>query len=352
MSARRFHMLGLAAAAAAAAVLAAPAAAKAADEVKFSLDWVLNGTHAGYFTALAKGYYRDAGLDVTISRGFGSGDTVKRVGSGAATFGVADTGTVIASIANEDIPVRIVAMIYQKATLGLIYLEASGIKKPQDLEGRTIGRSASGASVTMFPGFLKANNIERSKIHEVVVDGATYLPLLLSRKVDAVLEQSVQLGHFKKAAAAQGQTAIAMRYSDYGLAAYGNAIIANPEHAQGQARLGAAFRGRDTQGGRLRVGSSRRGRRRDAQDEPRGRGRGGARRARQHEGREHHARGGEGGPRHRQREAHGRDARHRHQRARAQAQRAGRADLHDGVPAQAARDAGQVTGPLGRGWLG
>jgi len=227
MSARHLRMLGLAAAAA--AVLAAPAAAKAADEVKLSLDWVLNGTHAGYFTALAKGYYRDAGLEVTISRGFGSGDTVKRVGSGAATFGVADTGTVIASIANEDIPVRIVAMIYQKATLGLIYLEASGIKKPQDLEGRTIGRSASGASVTMFPGFLKANNIERGKIHEVVVDGATYLPLLLSRKVDAVLEQSVQLGHFKKAAAAQGQSAVAMRYSDYGLAAYGNAIIANPE---------------------------------------------------------------------------------------------------------------------------
>ena len=227
MSARHLRMLGLAAAAA--AVLAAPTTAKAADEVKFSLDWVLNGTHAGYFTALAKGYYRDAGLEVTISRGFGSGDTVKRVGSGAATFGVADTGTVIASIANEDVPVRIIAMIYQKATLGLIYLESSGIKKPQDLEGRTIGRSASGASVTMFPGFLKANNIERGKIHEVVVDGATYLPLLLSRKVDAVLEQSVQLGHFKKAAAAQGQSAVAMRYSDYGLAAYGNAIIANPE---------------------------------------------------------------------------------------------------------------------------
>jgi len=54
------------------------------------------------------------------------------------------------------------------------------------------------------------------------------LPLLLSRKVDAVLEQSVQLGHFKKAAQAQGQTARAMRYSDFGLAAYGNAIIANP----------------------------------------------------------------------------------------------------------------------------
>ena len=228
-------------------------------------------------SARAKGYYRDAGLDVTISRGFGSGDTVKRVGSGAATFGVADTGTIIASIANEDIPVRIVAMIYQKATLGLIYLEASGIKKPQDLEGRTIGRSASGASVTMFPGFLKANSIDRGKIHEVVVDGATYLPLLLSRKVDAVLEQSVQLGHFKKAAAAQGQTAIAMRYSDYGLASLRQRDHRQSGDDQGQARHGAAFRGRDAQGGRLLARPSRRGHRRHAQDQPRGRGRGGAR---------------------------------------------------------------------------
>jgi len=227
MTARYIRALGLAVAVAAAATFAAPTAATAADEVKLSLDWVLNGTQAGYFTALANGYYRDAGLDVTISRGFGSGDTVKRVGAGAATFGIADTGAIIASIANEDIPVRIVAMIYQKATLGVIYLEQSGIKQPQDLEGRTIGRSASGASVNMFPGFLKANGIDRSKIHEVVVDGASYLPLLLSHKVDAVLEQSVQLGHFKKAAAAQKETAIAMRYSDYGLPSYGNAIIAS-----------------------------------------------------------------------------------------------------------------------------
>ena len=225
MSARHFRSLAFAVAAAAFAV---PGAARAADEVKFSLDWVLNGTHGGYFAALNEGYYKDAGLDVTISRGFGSGDTVKRVASGAATFGVADTGTVIASIANESVPVLGIAMIYQKATLGLIFLKSSGIAKPQDLIGRTIGRSASGASVIMYPGFLKANGIERDKIKEVVADGATFLPLLLSKKVDAVLDQSVQLGHYRKAAEAQGQTAEAMRYSDFGLTAYGNILLANP----------------------------------------------------------------------------------------------------------------------------
>ena len=133
--------------------IALPAAA--GDAVGFALDWVVNGTHAGYFVAQGKGYYGDAGLDVTLSRGFGSGDTVKRVAAGTATFGLADTGAIIAAEANEEVPIRIVAMIYDRASLGVIYLAESGIKNPKDLEGRKIGRSASGASVNMFPGFLK-----------------------------------------------------------------------------------------------------------------------------------------------------------------------------------------------------
>lgn len=220
---RRIARIAFALAAAAAAL---PAAAQEA--VSFSLDWVVNGTHAGYFVARDKGYYKEAGLDVTLSRGFGSGDTVKRVASRSAIMGLADTGAIIASRANDDIPVRIVAMIYDRATLGLIYLAESGIKTPKDIEGRAIGRSASGASVNMFPGFLKANALDRTKIREVVVDGATFLPLLMSGKVDAVLEQSINIGKFRRTAAQQGKTAMAMRYSDFGLEAYGNALIAHP----------------------------------------------------------------------------------------------------------------------------
>lgn len=211
----------------ASALVALPAFAE--ESVSLALDWVVNGTHTGYYVAREKGFYKDAGLDVTISRGFGSGDTIKRVGSRSAQFGVADTGAVIAARANDDLPVRIVAMIFDRATLGVIYLAESGIRKPKDLEGRAIGRTASGASVNMFPGFLKANDIDRSKIREVVVDGATFAPLLMSGKVDGVLEQSINIGKFRRAAAEQGKHAVAMSYADYGLAAYGNAIIVNPD---------------------------------------------------------------------------------------------------------------------------
>lgn len=214
-----------------ASVALIPTQSFAQDKVSLAVDWILNGTHAGYFIAKDKGYYKEKGLDVSISRGFGSGDTVKRVATGSVNFGIADTGAVIAARANDDIPVRIVAMVYDKATLGLIYLKSSGITKPQDLVGKTIARSASGASVNMFPGFLAVNNINRDKIKEIVVDAATYLPMLMSGQADAVLEQAMNLGKFSKEAEKQGKEAVSMLYSDFGLSSYGNAIIVRDKTA-------------------------------------------------------------------------------------------------------------------------
>ncbi len=220
----------LVASAALASVAITPAAAQT--KVSLALDWIIGGTHSPYLVAVDRGMYRDVGLDVAVSRGFGSGDTVKRVGSGTADVGIADTSTIITAMANENIPVKIVGMIYDRATLGLIYLKESGINKPKDLEGRAIGRSASGASVTMLPAFLNVNDVDRSKINEVVVDAATYMPILMSGRVQAVLEQSIHLSKFQKVAAQQGKSAAAMRYSDFGLASYGNAIIVSADTAE------------------------------------------------------------------------------------------------------------------------
>jgi NitT/TauT family transport system substrate-binding protein len=203
--------------------------ARAADQVSVAMDWIVNGTHAGYFVAKEKGYYRDVHLDVAISRGFGSGDTVKRVGTGASTFGVADTSAVIAGRAREDIPVRIVSMVYGKAPLGIIYLKSSHISKPQDIVGKKIARTASGSSVVMFPAFLQANGIDRSKIKETVGDANTLLPLLMSRRVDGVLGQTVNVARYKEAAKHQDAVVETMNYSDYGLDVYGNSIIAGTQ---------------------------------------------------------------------------------------------------------------------------
>lgn len=206
--------------------------AAAADNVSFAMDWIINGAHAAYFAGIEKGFYKEEGLNVTISRGFGSGDTVKRLAAGRADFGVADTSALITALANDGVPVRAVSMVYDKASLGIIYIKESGIKTPKDLEGRAIARSAAGASVNMFPGFLAVNNIDRSKIKEVVVDGANFLPLMMSRQVDGVLEQSINIGRFRRQAEAQKLTVAPMRYSDFGLLTYGNAIMTSETTAR------------------------------------------------------------------------------------------------------------------------
>ena len=203
----------------------APPPALAADQVTLALDWLVNGTHAGYFVALDKGFYAGNGLDVTIVRGYGSGDTIKRLAAGRANFAVADMGALVGARANDDVAVKAILAVYGKAALGLLYLKESGINGPKDLEGRALGRSAAGASVLMLPGFFKVNGVDRPKVKEVVIDATAFLPMLLARKVDAVSEQSIHLPRFQKAADKQGLHVETMRFADFGLVAYGNMVM-------------------------------------------------------------------------------------------------------------------------------
>jgi len=215
--------------------------ASATDQVTLALDWVIGGTHVPYFVAVDKGFYASQNLAVTISRGYGSGDTIKRVAAGRATFGVADMGALVAARANDGVPVKAVFGVYGKAALGILYLRESGIKGPKDLEGRTLARSASGASVIMLPAFLKANGVDREKIHEVIVDASAFLPMLIARKADAITEQSIQAPRFQKAAEKEGLHVDAMQYSNNGLVTHGNAVMTSDTIAQSQADLVRRF---------------------------------------------------------------------------------------------------------------
>ncbi len=75
--------------ASAALLLTAPAFAQTTP-IKFQLDWRFEGPAALFLTPAARGYFKDAKLDVTIDVGNGSGGTVTRVASGAYDMGFSD----------------------------------------------------------------------------------------------------------------------------------------------------------------------------------------------------------------------------------------------------------------------
>jgi NitT/TauT family transport system substrate-binding protein len=87
--------------------------------------------------ALGKGYYKDAGLDVTFAVGRGGVDVAKQVGAGNAPLGgiVAD-GPIM--VRGNGVPVKIVAVFGGRGFMQLVVREDSGITKPADLKGKTL----------------------------------------------------------------------------------------------------------------------------------------------------------------------------------------------------------------------
>jgi len=151
-------------------LLLAAAPARAEDDVAFALNWIISGRNAGYFVALDKGFYKDSGIKATITRGRGSGDTLKRVAIGESQYGLVDKpATVMSGRANDDVPVKMIGMMFGKSSTAILYARESGIKTPKDLEGRAVARSAAGATINMWPAFLTANHLDRSKIREITV---------------------------------------------------------------------------------------------------------------------------------------------------------------------------------------
>jgi NitT/TauT family transport system substrate-binding protein len=87
--------------------------------------------------AKGKGYFSEAGLDVSFAVGRGGVDVAKQVGAGNAPLGgiVAD-GPIM--VRGNGVPVKIVAVFGGKGFMQLVVREDSGITKPADLKGKTL----------------------------------------------------------------------------------------------------------------------------------------------------------------------------------------------------------------------
>ncbi len=121
---------------------AAPGA-RAADPLTLQLKWVTQGQFAGYYVAAAKGYYKAAGLDVTIKPG-GPDVNPDQVLAGGGADVVVDWMPSALAAREKGLDIVNIAQVYQHSGMELTCRADSGIKTPADFKGKTLGVWFSG----------------------------------------------------------------------------------------------------------------------------------------------------------------------------------------------------------------
>ncbi|MDF2645752.1 MULTISPECIES: ABC transporter substrate-binding protein [unclassified Paenibacillus] len=135
-------------ASAAPAATTASTAPKALVPATVVLNWFAEPEHGGNFAASAKGYYKDAGFDMTLMPGGPQVSSTQIVASGKAQFGMANGDDILVA-RQEGIPVVAIATSMQKSPQALFYHKSSGIKDFSDLNGHKV-YVASTASFWQF----------------------------------------------------------------------------------------------------------------------------------------------------------------------------------------------------------
>jgi NitT/TauT family transport system substrate-binding protein len=161
-------------------------AAFAQTPVTFQLNWTAGGANAGFAAAVGEGYYKAAGLDVTVVQGNGSGNTAQLVASGRSQLAYADAVAVSQLIA-KGAPMRVLSTIYQSNPNSVNALKKTGIKSVADLKGKKVGVPSGSSQGPMLPLLLKANGLKESDMTLMNMPVSAMVPSLLQGQVDAIL---------------------------------------------------------------------------------------------------------------------------------------------------------------------
>lgn len=205
--------------------------ARSATDLKFALPWIPHGGYAFLFAAKKLGLWSQKGLNPQVDRGYGSGETCKRVALGQYDYGLADFATMV-KLADDGLPLVCVAMVNHVSQLGILSLKESNITKPKDLEGKTLGTTAGSADYALWPGFVAATGIDANKVKINIVGPELRIQLLTDKKLDAI---GSVYGSDAPIFLARGIPYNLMLHARYGLEMYSNAIITHRDRLKQKA---------------------------------------------------------------------------------------------------------------------
>jgi NitT/TauT family transport system substrate-binding protein len=209
------------------AAFVATAPAAEVTKLKMVLNWKYQGPQGWFFLADDRGYFKAAGLDVTLDQGNGSGAPIPLVASGTYNVGFGDVNALIEFAAKkpEEAPIA-VYMMYNRPPFTIAVRADSPIKTPKDLEGKTLGGAAGDGALKLFPAFCKITKIDCSTIKITNMQPSLREQMLMQGQVDGVFGYVNTIRFSAKLMGVDPEKQIRwINYGDYGMDLYSNAII-------------------------------------------------------------------------------------------------------------------------------
>ncbi|WP_114374870.1 ABC transporter substrate-binding protein [Elioraea thermophila] len=208
-----------------------------ATDVRFSLDWAFQGPQAPFLLALERGFFRDEGLNVTMDRGFGSGDVPIKILAGTYDVGIADLNpTIRMKLERPELDIFSPFIIYDATALAVMTLRREGITRPQDLAGKTLAAPEVDAGRQLFPAFARAVGIDPASVRWLTVSPQLRESMLLQRQANAITGFITSGILSLKAGGARAEDIVTFKYSEFGVDLYSTSLLTTRRWAEANPR--------------------------------------------------------------------------------------------------------------------
>ncbi len=147
------------------------------------LDFTPNAVHSGIYAAKRQGFYRDGGIDLTVHQPGESTDAPKLLEAGRTDFAILDIHDL--GIARErGLDLVGVMPLVQRPLAAVIAREASGVKRPRELEGHPVGVTGLPSDEAVVDSEVSADGGDPAKVKRVTI-GFNAVSSLAAGNVDA-----------------------------------------------------------------------------------------------------------------------------------------------------------------------
>ncbi|NDG51263.1 MAG: hypothetical protein EBY30_20025 [Rhodospirillales bacterium] len=219
----------------AAAALAAPFAARGQTRaVRFSFDWLFSGPYAFGAAGVTQGFFREAGLEVSLSRGFGSARVPLDMAAGSFDVAMCDPTPLLRFMSqNPNNDLIAVGLMWDQAPTAVTVRADGPITQISQLAGKTLAAPEFDGGRQVFPVFAAINNIPFSSINWLSVAPELREPMLAQRRADGITGFVTSTALSLKALGMDLPAQRIFRYREYGMDFfYGSVLLTTRTYAE------------------------------------------------------------------------------------------------------------------------